>query len=136
MEETTQKPQGKGLAITGFIISLVGFVFVWFISFGTHVAAMAALGGKGYIMGFFIMGVMSGFWLALSLAGTILSFMGMKKLGVTGGKKGLAMTGLILGAIAVLLCAWLLYGITQVQGALDASSQFNDAIQQLNDGLQ
>lgn len=129
MEETAQKPQGKGLAITGFIISLVAIVFFWIIS---PITLLAAVAGGGWTM--------SIIWLVLSLAGTILSFMGMKKLGATGGKKGLAMTGLILGAVAVILCAWLIYGVTQAQSvATDAMDQFggqlNDAMQQLSDSL-
>ncbi|OFX28473.1 MAG: hypothetical protein A2X08_07755 [Bacteroidetes bacterium GWA2_32_17] len=127
MEETTQKPQGKGLAITGFIISLVGFVFVWFIWIGA--AATAALGGNGYIM--------SGIWLALSLAGTILSFMGMKKLGATGGSKVLAIIGLVINIIVVLLSVYMIYTVSQAQNAVqDFGGQFNDAMQQLNDSLQ
>ena len=130
MEETTQKPQGKGLAITGFIISLVGFVFVWFIWYVTVVTA--ALGG-GYI---------SGIWLALlalalSLAGTILSFMGMKKLGATGGSKVLAIIGLVINIIVVLLSVYMIYTVSQAQNAVqDFGGQFNDAMQQINDSLQ
>ncbi len=126
MEETTQKPEGKGLAVTGFIISLVAIVFLIFVWIAA--LATAALGGNGYIL--------SVSWLVVALAGTILSFMGMKKLGATGGKKGLAMTGLILGIIAVISCAWLIYGVSQAQNAVhDLGGQFNDALKQLNDSL-
>ncbi|MBK6833939.1 MAG: hypothetical protein IPG89_06560 [Bacteroidetes bacterium] len=57
------------------------------------------MGGRRYNLGIF--------WLLMCLAGTVLSFMGMSKLGKTGGKKGLAITGIILGIIATLLSAWL-----------------------------
>jgi hypothetical protein len=129
MEETTQKPQGKGLALTGFILSLVALVFFWIIS---PISLLAAVAGGGWTL--------SIIWLVLSLASVILCFMGMKKLGATGGKKGLAMTGMILGIVAVLLCAWLLYGVSQAQSvAADAMNQFggdfNNAMQQLNDSL-
>jgi len=122
MEETTQKPQGKGLAITGFILALVAIVFFWIIS--PICVVQAALGG-GYIL--------SVIWLVLSLIATVLCFMGMKKLGATGGKKGLALTGLILGIVAIILCAWLIYGVSQAQAF--AGDQLQDAFQQL-DNLQ
>jgi len=130
MEESTSKPQGKGLAVTGFIISLVAIVFYWVISPFTLLAAVA---GGGWTMAII--------WMVLSLAGVVLSFMGMKKLGATGGKKGLAITGVVLGALAVVLCAWLIYGVTQAQAVAtdalqDFGGQLNDAMQQLNDSLQ
>ena len=131
MEETTQKPQGKGLAVIGFVISLVAIVFFWIIS--PISLATAALGGNGYTL--------SAIWLVLSLAGAALCFMGMKKLGATGGGKGLAITGLIISLIAVALCAWLIYGVSQAQSAMtDAMNQFGgefqDAMQQINDSIQ
>jgi hypothetical protein len=131
MEETTQKPQGKGLAVTGFVISLVAIVFFWIIS--PIALATAAFGGNGYIL--------SAIWLVLSLAGAALCFMGMKKLGATGGSKGLAMTGLILCLVAVALCAWLIYGVSQAQSAVgDAMNQlgpeFQNAMDQIGDSIQ
>ncbi len=129
MEETTQKPQGKGLAITGFIISLVAIVFFWIIS---PIALFAALAGGGWTL--------SIIWLVLSIAGAALCFMGMKKLGATGGGKGLAITGLVLSLVAIALSAWLIYGVSQAQSAMgDAVNQFGgefqDAMEQLNDSL-
>ena len=102
MEETTttQKPEGKGMAVAGFVISLVALVFYVFVA--TAVTFAAALGG-GYGLGIF--------WLVLSLAGTGLCVMGMMKLGKTGGKKGLAIAGMIVGIIAVILSAMLVMSI-------------------------
>ena len=61
MEETTQtqKPEGKGMAVAGFVISLVGLVFYFIIA---GIVAVSALAGGGYGLGIF--------WLILCLAGT------------------------------------------------------------------
>ena len=121
MEETSQAPQGKGLAITGFILALVAIVFFWIIS--PICIVQAAMGG-GYPL--------AAVWLVVSIVATLLSFMGMKKLGATGGKKGLAMTGFILGIVAILLCAWLLYGVYAAQAYVgDAAGDFQNAMQEL-----
>ncbi|MCD6065346.1 MAG: hypothetical protein K0S33_172 [Bacteroidetes bacterium] len=114
MEQTNNTaPQGKGLGVTGFVLSLIGLV--GYFPIAVIVAAQAMLGG-GYGTAIF--------WLVLCLAGTILSAMGMMKLGKTGGKRGLAITGLILGIVALLLSAWLTIGISKIQAA---SSQMQDA---------
>ncbi len=108
MEETTQtqKPEGKGMAVAGFVISLVGLVFYFIIA---GIVAVSALAGGGYGLGIF--------WLILCLAGTGLSVMGMMKLGKTGGKKGLAVAGMIIGIIAVIMTAMLVMGIGKMQTA-------------------
>ncbi len=108
MEETTQtqKPEGKGMAVAGFVISLVGLVFYFIIA---GIVAVSALVGGGYGLGIF--------WLILCLAGTGLSVMGMMKLGKTGGKKGLAVAGMIIGIIAVIMTAMLVMGIGKMQAA-------------------
>ena len=121
MEQTTQTPQtpqGKGMGTAGFVISLVALVFYFIVA--PIVLVQAALGG-GYGLGIF--------WLIFSLLGTALSVMGMMKLGKTGGKKGLATTGMILGIIAVLLTAWLVMGIGKVQsGTAEFGDKFKDAM--------
>ena len=108
MEETTQtqKPEGKGMAVAGFVISLVGLVFYFIIA---GIVAVSALVGGGYGLGIF--------WLILCLAGTGLSVMGMMKLGKSGGKKGLAVAGMIIGIIAVIMTAMLVMGIGKMQAA-------------------
>lgn len=119
-ETTTQKPQGKKLAVAGFIISLVALVFYVFIA--TAVTFAAALGG-GYGLGIF--------WLLLSLAGTALCVMGMMKLGKTGGKKGLAIAGMIVGIIAVFLTAMLVMSIGKIQSAGgEMGDKFKEAMEQ------
>ena len=109
MEETNTTPtapQGKGMAVAGFVISLVALIFYFIIA--VAVAAQAIMGG-GYGLGIF--------WLILSLAGTGLCVMGMMKLGKTGGKKGLAIAGLAIGAVATILTLMLVMGIGKMQSA-------------------
>lgn len=124
-ETTTQKPEGKGLAVAGFVIALVALVFYVFVA--TAVTFAAALGG-GYGLGIF--------WLVLSLAGTGLCVMGMMKLGKTGGKKGLAIAGMIIGIIAVILTAMLVMSIGKIQSEAGAlGDQFKEAMEQSADQM-
>jgi hypothetical protein len=119
-ETTTQKPQGKGLAVSGFVIALVALVFYVFVA--TAVTFAAALGG-GYGLGIF--------WLVLSLAGTALSILGMMKLGKTGGKKGLGIAGMIIGLVATVLTTILVLSIGKIHeesGAL--GDQFKEVMEQ------
>jgi hypothetical protein len=125
MEQTSQTPQGKGLAVTGFVISLVGLVFYWMIA---GIVGLQALAGGGYGLGIF--------WLVLCLAGTIMAVMGMQKLGKTGGKKGLAIAGLVIGAVATILSLLLVIGIGGVQDAsTDFQNEYNTEIEALKDSL-
>jgi hypothetical protein len=120
MEQATQKPEGKGMGVAGFVISLVALVL--YIVIAGIVAVQAALGG-GYGLGIF--------WLIFSLLGTGLSVMGMMKLGKTGGKKGLAITGMILGIVATLLSAWLVMGIGKIQeSSAMFGNEFKEAMEQ------
>ncbi len=105
---TQQTPQGKGMGVAGFVISLVALVFYFVIAI--VVAGQALLGG-GYGLGIF--------WLILCIAGTGLSVMAMMKLGKTGGKKGLAITGMILGLVATIFTIMLVMGISKAQQAGD-----------------
>jgi hypothetical protein len=120
MEQTQQTPQGKGMGVAGFVISLVALVFYFIVS--PIVLLQAALGG-GYGLGIF--------WLLLALAGTGLSVMGMMKLGKTGGKRGLAITGMILGLIATIFTVLLVIGIGSAQKVGDEfGDQFKEAMEQ------
>lgn len=100
-ENSVAKPEGKGLAVSGFVIALVGLVL--------NVPVMAAAllsGSKG--LGYF--------WVIFCALGLILSVLGMKKLGETGGKKGLAIAGLVIGIVAVV---WSLMGAMAIGEAAD-----------------
>lgn len=119
-ETTTQKPEGKGMAVAGFVISLVGLVFYFIIA---GIVGLQALAGGGYGLGIF--------WLVLTLAGTALSVMGMMKLGKTGGKKGLAIAGMIIGIIALVLTVLLVMGISKAQQAGgEFGDKFKEAMEQ------
>lgn len=116
-------PQGKGLGVAGFVISLIALVFYWIIA---PIVALQALAGGGYGLGIF--------WLVFSLLGTLLSVMGMMKLGKTGGKRGLAITGMILGIVALILTIMLVMGIGKAQ---QAGSEFGDKFKEgMEQGLQ
>jgi hypothetical protein len=119
-ETTTQKPQGKGMAVAGFVIALVALVFYIFVA--TAVTFAAALGG-GYGLGIF--------WLVLSLAGTALSILGVMKLGKTGGKKGLGIAGAVIGAVALILTTMLVMSIGKIQSAGgEMGDKFKEAMEQ------
>jgi len=148
MEETTTTtttitsgtpPQGKGLGVAGFVISLIALV-LWIVISGIAVAAAMIGGGMGLAI----------FWLVLSLLGTALSVMGMMKLGKTGGKKGLAITGMILGIIATILSVTTVMGVSKVHATVGETGKdflenlsdtaklhesINNAIQEMNDSL-
>ena len=114
-ENNGAKPQGKGLAVTGFILALVGLVL------NAPVMGAALLSGSmglGY------------FWVVLCVVGTILSAMGMMKLGKTGGKKGLAIAGLIIGIVAII---WSVVSAMAIGAAAD---QLGEGMDELNRTLQ
>ena len=124
MEQTQQTPQGKGMGVAGFVISLVALVFYFIIA---GIVGLQALAGGGYGLGIF--------WLLLALAGTGLSVMGMMKLGKTGGKKGLSIAGMIIGIVATILTVLLVLGISDAQKAGAAfgdqfGDQFKEAMEQ------
>lgn len=106
MSEEITKPQGKGMAVAGFVIALIGLVFATFVVAAT-VINVGLGGGKGLLY----------FWLLLCIASVVLCAMGMKKLGKTGGKKGLAIAGLVIGIVATI---WTGLGLATVSAAESA----------------
>ncbi len=125
MEQTSQSPQGKGMGTAGFVISLVALVFYFIIAI---VVAGQALFGGGYGLGIF--------WLVFSLLGAGLSVMGLLKLSKTGGKKGLAISGMVLGTVAVLLTVSLVLGIGKVQNAgNEFGEQLTSSMENIADSL-
>ena len=116
LDTNSTAPQGKGLAVTGFILSLVGLIFSSWIA--VIAAAMIIAGGSAWLMYF---------WLVLCIASVVMSAMGMSKLGKTGGKKGLAIAGLVIGIVATIWAIVLTMGL----GAADAASdEFGDEFKQ------
>lgn len=121
MSESEVKPQGKGLGIAGFVISLVALIFSPIVY--ASVALSVGLGG-GMGMGYF--------WIIVSLLSVALSVMGMMKLGKTGGKRGLAITGMIIGIVATVWSLLLLSGVNEAATQLENN---NIDMQELNKAL-
>src|SRR3989338_8093068 len=105
MSEENVQPQGKGMAIGGFILSLVGLLLAGAVMVGSYMA----MGSK----------VVAYLWVVLCIASVILSAMAMSKLGKTGGKKGLAIAGLIIGIVAVVYSIIVLMGLSLVDNGLN-----------------
>jgi hypothetical protein len=101
LDLNSNQPQGKGLAVGGFVLALVTLVLSSWIA-ALAVAAMM-LGGSPWLMYL---------WLVLSIASIILSVMGMSKLGKTGGKKGLGIAGMIVGIVSTVWCIILVLGLS------------------------
>lgn len=122
--DTNVKPQGKGLAVTGFILALVGLVFGWLVYASLTVAAGIAIGlGQEPSMG------LGYFWIVLSVAAVAMSAMGMMKLGKTGGKKGLAIAGLVIGLVGLIFTVMMHLGVETAANevANQAKTQINQA---------
>ena len=107
--------QGKGLAITGFVLALAGLLLNN-VMFGIAVVSIG-LGGSGWIMYL---------WLVVNIAGLILSIMGMSKLKKTGGKRGLAIAGMIVGIVGTV---WAIIIVLGMAAAAKLSTDFESRIQ-------
>jgi hypothetical protein len=113
-------PQGKGLAVTGFVLSLVGLIFSSWIAAIAVVSIIA--GGSAWLMYF---------WLVLCIASIVLSVMGMSKLGKTGGKKGLGVAGMVIGIVATIYSIILVLGLSVAASAADTgSAAMQDAMEE------
>ncbi len=97
LDATTQAPQGKGMAVAGFIIALAALVLNNVMA-GIAILAIIA-GGSGWLMYL---------WLVVNILGMVLSIMAMGKLKKSGQKRGLAIAGMIIGIVgtvwAIILC--------------------------------
>jgi hypothetical protein len=119
MSENEVKPQGKGLGVAGFVISLVALIFSTII-FGMVTISVGLGGGMG--LGYF--------WMVLCILSVVLSVMGMIKLGKTGGKRGLAITGMIIGVVATIWSLMLLLAINTAANSVDVQD-LNKAVEEL-----
>jgi len=116
MSEENVQPQGKGMAIGGFILSLVGLLLAGMVMVGSYMA----MGSK----------VVAYLWVVLCIASVVMSAMAMSKLGKTGGKKGLAVAGLVIGIVAVVYSIIVLMGLSLLDTGLN---QLEDNLQDLDD---
>lgn len=107
--------QGKGLAITGFVLALAGLLLNN-VMFGIAVVSIG-LGGSGWIMYL---------WLVVNIVGLILSIMGMSKLKKTGGKRGLGIAGMIIGIVGTV---WAVILVLGMEAAAKLSSDFESRLQ-------
>ena len=120
LDATTTAPQGKGMAITGFVLSLVGLIFASWM--GAIALASMLLGGSPWIM--YV-------WLVLCIVSIVLSVMGMSKLKKTGGKRGIVIAGMVIGIVATVYALIITLGLSAAAaaGASDAGNEFRDALQ-------
>jgi len=115
MSENTQ-PQGKGMGVAGFVLALVTLVLSTWIAGIATLAVIA--GGSAWLMYL---------WLVLALASVVLSAMAMSKLGKSGGKKGLAVAGLVIGIVSAVYCIVLVLGISAAASLRgDMENAFDD----------
>jgi amino acid permease len=113
-------PQGKGLAIGGFVLSLVTLVLSSWIA--AIALASLLLGGSAWLMYL---------WLVLSIMSVVFSVMGMSKLKKTGGKRGIGIAGMVIGIVAVVYCTILTLGLGAAEaGAGAASDELRNQIEQ------
>jgi hypothetical protein len=96
-----QTVKGKQAVIAGFVIALVTLIGASWIA--VLATAAVIVGGSPWLMYL---------WLVLAVASVVLSAIGMSKLGKTGGKKGLAVAGLVIGIVSTVYCIILTLGIS------------------------
>lgn len=119
LDATTTAPQGKGMAIAGFIIALAALVLNNVMA-GIAILAIIA-GGSGWLMYL---------WLVVNILGLILSIMAMGKLKKTGGKRGLAIAGMIIGIVGTVWAVILVMGLSVAASASSGlSGDMQDAFQ-------
>jgi len=124
-ENNGVQPQGKQMGVAGFVLAIATLVL------SSWIAAMAVasiiLGGSPWLM--YV-------WLVLAIVSVVLSAMGMSKLGKTGGKKGLAVAGLVIGIVSVVWCGILVAGLSVAAAGADTitnSDDWKDAMEQLDE---
>ncbi len=123
LDATTSAPQGKGMAVAGFIIALAALLLNNVMA-GIAILAIIA-GGSGWLMYL---------WLVVNILGMILSIMAMSKLKKTGGKRGLAIAGMIIGIVGTVWAVILVMGLSVAAAASgDFSNEMRDAFK---DGMQ
>lgn len=122
MDQANTPNPGKGLGITGFVLSLVAIIGNIFVIAGCILAAGITGSGMGLMIGWTVFGAIS----------VLLSFMGMQKSKAAGHKPGLAMVGLIIGLVAFV---WAAYGCYQVHVAASYNSQVMDALDSFGTSL-
>lgn len=120
LDTNSTAPQGKGLAVTGFVLALVAIVLNN-VMFGIAFVSVG-LGGSAWLMYF---------WLVVNILSIVLSVMGMSKLKKTGGKRGLGIAGMVIGIVSTVWCVILTLGIGAASVASDElGDEFRNQLQQ------
>lgn len=124
LDATTTAPQGKGMAVAGFIIALAALVLNNVMA-GIAILAIIA-GGSGWLMYL---------WLVVNILGMVLSIMAMGKLKKSGGKRGLAIAGMIIGIVGTVWAIILVLGLSVAAAASsglsdDMKDAFRDGMKQ------
>lgn len=120
LDSTTQAPQGKGMAVAGFIIALAALILNNVMA-GIAILAIIA-GGSGWLMYL---------WLVVNILGMVLSIMAMVKLKKTGGKRGLAIAGMIIGIVGTVWAIVLCLGMAAAAAmSSTVQSEFQNAMEQ------
>ena len=125
MEETnntTPTNAGKGMGVAGFVISLVALVIYFIVA---PMAGLAAFAGGG--MGLSI------FWTILSVVGLVLSIMGFMKAKSGGGKKGLAIAGLVIGIVATIMSVRLVFAVKEIHATVGDAGK--ELIEKMGEGM-
>lgn len=120
LDATTQAPQGKGMAVAGFIIALAALVLNNVMA-GIAILALIA-GGSGWLMYL---------WLVVNILGMVLSIMAMGKLKKSGQKRGLAIAGMIIGIVGTVWAIILCLGMAAAATMSDTmQTEFQNAMEQ------
>lgn len=123
LDATTSAPQGKGMAVTGFVLALAAFLLNNVMA-GIAIVSIG-LGGSGWLMYL---------WLVVNIVSVVLSVMAMGKLKKTGGKRGLAIAGMIIGIVGTVWAIILTMGLAAAASMSgDLSKEMKDAFK---DGMQ
>ncbi len=123
LDATTTAPQGKGMAVTGFVLALAAFLLNNVMA-GIAIVSIG-LGGSGWLMYL---------WLVVNIVSVVLCVMAMSKLKKTGGKRGLAIAGMIIGIVGTVWAIILTMGMAAAASMSgDLSNEMRDAFK---DGMQ
>ncbi|TSJ47666.1 hypothetical protein [Fluviicola chungangensis] len=123
LDATTTAPQGKGMAVTGFVLALAAFLLNNVMA-GIAIVSIG-LGGSGWLMYL---------WLVVNIVSVVLCVMAMGKLKKTGGKRGLAIAGMIIGIVGTVWAIILTMGLAAAASMSgDLSKEMKDAFK---DGMQ
>lgn len=97
---------GKSAGIAGFVIALISLILYWlpFIQCSNLAIVKPSIALA-----------LAVFWTLFSISAMVLSGIGVSRAKKTGGKKGLAITGLIISILTSLLSLFLVYVVIKVQ---------------------